>query len=140
MKLTHIILILSLFLTSCAPVIKPHGYQLEDILLSEPQTIGTSTKEDLEASYGSPSIKIEDVGNTWIYLATSKQKKVFVKDEFQEQLIFTFNFDDNNILISQEVYDQNQMLSFKYDNNKTYDYGTNYTILDQIYDAFTRGL
>ena len=140
MKLTHIILILSLFFTSCAPVIKPHGYQLEDILLSESQTIGTSTKKDLEASYGSPSIKIEDVGNTWIYLATSKQKKVFTKDEFQDQLIFTFNFDDNNILISQEIYDQNQMLSFKYDNKKTYDYGTNYTILDQIYDAFTRGL
>ena len=140
MKLTHIILILSLFFTSCAPVIKPHGYQLEDILLNEPQTIGTSTKEDLEDSYGSPSIKIEDVGNTWIYLATSKQKKVFTKDDLQEQLIFTFNFDDNDILISQEVYDQNQMLSFKSDNKKTYDYGTNYTILDQIYDAFTRGL
>ena len=140
MKLTHIILILSLFFTSCAPVIKPHGYQLEDILLNEPQTIGTSTKEDLEDSYGSPSIKIEDVGNTWIYLATSKQKKVFTKDDLQEQLIFTFNFDDNDILISQEVYDQNNMLSFKSDNKKTYDYGTNYTILDQIYDAFTRGL
>ena len=140
MKLTHIILILSLFFTSCAPVIKLHGYQLEDILLNEPQTIGTSTKEDLEDSYGSPSIKIEDVGNTWIYLATSKQKKVFTKDEFQDQLIFTFNFDENNILISQEVYDQNHMLSFKSDSNKTYDYGTNYTILDQIYDAFTRGL
>ena len=140
MKLTHIILILSLFFTSCAPVIKLHGYQLEDILLNEPQTIGTSTKEDLEDSYGSPSIKIEDVGNTWIYLATSKQKKVFTKDEFHNQLIFTFSFDDDNILISQEVYDQNQMLSFKYDNKKTYDYGTNYTILDQIYDAFTRGL
>lgn len=140
MKLTHIILILSLFFTSCAPVIKPHGYQLEDILLNEPQTIGTSTKEDLEDSYGSPSIKIEDVGNTWIYLTTSKQKKVFTKDEFQDQLIFTFNFDKNNILISQEVYDQNHMLSFKSDSNKTYDYGTNYTILDQLYDAFTRGL
>ena len=140
MKLTHIILILSLFFTSCAPVIKPHGYQLEDILLNEPQTIGTSTKEDLEESYGSPSIKIEDIGNTWIYLATSKQKKVFTKDEFLDQLIFTFNFDENNILISQEVYDQNHMLSFKSDSNKTYDYGTNYTILDQLYDAFTRGL
>ena len=119
MKLTHIIIILSLFFISCAPVIKPHGYQLEDILLSEPQTIGTSTKKDLEKSYGSPSIKIEDVGNTWIYLATSKQKKVFTKDDLQEQLIFTFNFDDNDILISQEVYDQNHMLSFKSDNKKT---------------------
>jgi hypothetical protein len=30
------------------------------------------------------------------------------------------------------------MLSFKYDSNKTYDYGTNYTILDQLYDALSR--
>jgi outer membrane protein assembly factor BamE (lipoprotein component of BamABCDE complex) len=125
---------------SCAPVVKPHGYQLEDILLSEPQTIGTSTKGDLEASYGSPSIKIEDIGNTWIYMATSKQKKVFTNDELQEQLILVFNFDDNNILISQEIYDQNQVLDFKYSNNRTYDYGAKYSILDQIYDAFTRGL
>ena len=122
MKLSHLILILLLFLASCAPVIKPHGYQLEDILLQEPQIIGTSTKDDVLTSYGSPSIKIEDVGNTWIYLTTSKQKKVFTKDEFQDQLIFTFNFDKNNILTSQEVYDQNHMLSFKSDSNKTYDY------------------
>ena len=101
MKLTHIILILSFFLSSCAPVIKPHGYQLEDILISEPQTIGISSKVDLIASYGSPSIKIEDVGNTWLYIASSKEKKVFTKDEFQDQLIFAFNFDaDDNILIS----------------------------------------
>ena len=112
MKLTHIILILSLFFTSCAPVIKPHGYQLEDILLSEPQTIGTSTKEDLEASYGSPSIKIDDVSNTWLYLASTKEKKVFTKDEFQEQVIFAFNFNESNILISQEVYDKKLKRSY----------------------------
>jgi hypothetical protein len=47
MKLSHIFVILSLFLISCAPVIKPHGYQLEDILLNEPQEIGISSKEDL---------------------------------------------------------------------------------------------
>ena len=140
MKLTQIFLILSIFLSACAPVIKPHGYQLEDILISEPQIIGSSSKSDLIASYGSPSIKIEDVGNTWLYLATSKEKKVFTKDVFQEQLIFAFNFDNNDILISQEIYDKNQILDFKYDNNQTYGYGTKYSILDQLYDAFTRGL
>ena len=140
MKLTQIFLILSIFLSACAPVIKPHGYQLEDILISEPQIIGSSSKSDLIASYGSPSIKIEDVGNTWLYLATSKEKKVFTKDVFQEQIIFAFNFDNNDILISQEIYDKNQILDFKYDNNQTYGYGTKYSILDQLYDAFTRGL
>jgi outer membrane protein assembly factor BamE (lipoprotein component of BamABCDE complex) len=140
MKLPHLILILLLFLASCAPVIKPHGYQLEDILLQEPQIIGTSTKDDVLTSYGSPSIKIDDVSNTWLYLTSTKEKKVFTKDEFQEQIIFAFNFNDSNILISQEVYDKKNFLSIKIDGDQTYNYGSNYSILDQLYDAFTRGL
>jgi outer membrane protein assembly factor BamE (lipoprotein component of BamABCDE complex) len=140
MKLSYIFLILILFLTSCAPVIKPHGYQLEDILMNEPQSIGISSKASLINTYGSPSIKIEDVGNTWLYIATTKEKKVFSKDEFQEQVIFAFNFDANDILISQEIYDKTQMLDFKYNSNQTYSFGSNYSILDQLYDAFTRGL
>ena len=140
MKLSYILIILSFFLLSCAPVIKPHGYQLEDILLSEPQKIGISSKDDLIKAFGSPSIKIEDVSNTWLYLATTKEKKVFSKDEFKDQIIFSFNFDKNDILISQKIYNHEPILSFNYDKNKTYDYGSNYSILDQLYDAFTRGL
>ena len=140
MKLSHILIILSFFLISCAPVIKPHGYQIEDILLNKPQEIGISSKDDLLKAFGSPSIKIEDIGNTWLYLATTKEKKVFTKDEFKDQIIFAFNFDSNDILVSQEIYNQEQMLDFKYNKNQTYSYGTNYSILDQLYDAFTRGL
>ena len=140
MKLSYILVILSLFFISCAPVIKPHGYQLEDMLFSEPQKIGISSKDNILEAFGSPSIKIEDVSNTWLYLATTKEKKVFSKDEFKDQIIFAFNFDENNILISQEVYNHEQMLSLDYDKKQTYDYGTNYSILDQLYDAFTRGL
>jgi outer membrane protein assembly factor BamE (lipoprotein component of BamABCDE complex) len=109
-------------------------------LLQEPQIIGTSTKGDVLTSYGSPSIKIEDVSNTWLYLTSTKEKKVFTKDEFQEQIIFAFNFNDSNILISQEVYDKKNILSIKFDGDQTYNYGSNYSILDQLYDAFTRGL
>ena len=140
MKLSHRLIILSFFLISCAPVIKPHGYQIEDILLNKPQEIGISSKDDLLKAFGSPSIKIEDIGNTWLYLATTKEKKVFTKDEFKDQIIFAFNFDSNDILVSQEIYNQEQMLDFKYNKNQTYSYGTNYSILDQLYDAFTRGL
>jgi outer membrane protein assembly factor BamE (lipoprotein component of BamABCDE complex) len=140
MKLSYILIILSFFLISCAPVIKPHGYQIEDILLNKPQEIGISSKDDLLKAFGSPSIKIEDIGNTWLYLATAKEKKVFTKDEFKDQIVFAFNFDSNDILVSQEIYNQEQMLDFKYNKNQTYSYGTDYTILDQLYDAFTRGL
>ena len=140
MKLSHLILILLLFLASCAPVIKPHGYQLQDILLQEPQIVGTSTKVDIITSYGSPSIKIEDVSNTWLYLTSTKEKKIFTKDEFQEQIIFAFNFNEKDILISQKIYDKNNILDVKFDGDETYNYGTNYGLLDQLYDAFTRGL
>tara|TARA_Y200000002_G_scaffold350396_1_gene327699 strand:- start:29 stop:451 length:423 start_codon:yes stop_codon:yes gene_type:complete len=140
MKLSYILVFLSLFLITCAPVIKPHGYQLEDILINEPQKIGVSTKSDLIEAFGSPSIKIEDVGNTWLYLATTKEKKVFSRDEFKDQIVFVFNFDSQDILVSQEVYDQEQALNFNYNKNKTYNFGSNYSILDQLYDAFTRGL
>tara|TARA_B100000795_G_scaffold216329_1_gene170214 strand:- start:186 stop:548 length:363 start_codon:yes stop_codon:yes gene_type:complete len=119
---------------------KLHGYQLDDILLKTPQENGISSKSDLIASYGSPSIKIEDVGNTWLYLATTKERKVFTKDKFVAQIIFEFNFDSNDILISQDVYNESQMLDLEYNINQTYNYGTKYSILDQLYDAFTRGL
>ena len=124
---------------NCAPVMKLHGYQLDDILQNKPQENGISTKSDLIASYGSPSIKIEDVGNTWLYLATTKERKVFTEDEFLAQIVFEFNFDSDDILISQGIYDKSQ-LNLKYNINQTYNYGTKYSILDQLYDAFTRGL
>ena len=140
MKLSYIFIFLSFFLLSCAPVVKLHGYQIEDILLNKPQEIGISSKEDLLKAFGSPSIKIEDVGNTWLYLANTKEKKVFTKDEFKDQIVFAFIFDTNDILISQEIYNQEQMQDFKYNKNLTKGYGTDYSILDQLYDAFTRGL
>ena len=124
---------------NCAPVMKLHGYQLDDILQSKPQENGISTKSDLIASYGSPSIKIEDVGNTWLYLTTTKERKVFTEDESLAQIVFEFNFDSDDILISQGIYDESQ-LDLKYNINQTYNYGTKYSILDQLYDAFTRGL
>jgi len=119
---------------------KLHGFQLEDILNAEPPIVGISTKKSLMNSFGSPSVKIEDVGNMWLYITSTKQKKVFNKDEFSSQIVFAFNFDSNDILISQEVYDENQILDLAYNTNHTYNYGTKYSILDQLYDAFTRGL
>ena len=140
MKLTYILITISIFFTSCAPVIKHHGYQLEDIMLTNPKVVGTTSKSDIYASYGSPSLKIEDVGNTWLYITTVKEKKVFSRDEFKEQIIFAFSFDDSDVLVSQEIYDKNKMLDIEYNKKETYNYGSNYSILDQLYDAFTRGL
>ena len=140
MKLTYITIIILFFLTNCSPVYKQHGYQVEDILFKESAEIGVDTKQDIYDFYGTPSIKIEDVDNTWLYIVSQKEKKVFARDEFREQLVFAFNFDKNDILLSSFIYDQSNMLDIEKDLSTTTNEKSNYTVLDQIYDAFTRGL
>ena len=140
MKLTYITIIILFFLTNCSPVYKQHGYQVEDILSKTPPEIGVDTKQDIIDFYGTPSIKIEDVDNTWLYIVSQKEKKVFARDEFKEQVVFAFNFDKNDILLSSSIYDQSNMLEIEKDLSTTANEKSNYTVLDQIYDAFTRGL
>ena len=140
MKLTYITIIILFFLTNCSPVYKQHGYQVEDILSKTPPEIGVDTKQDIIDFYGTPSIKIEDVDNTWLYIVSQKEKKVFARDEFKELLVFAFNFDKNDILLSSSIYDQSNMLEIEKDLSTTTNEKSNYTVLDQIYDAFTRGL
>ena len=140
MKITRIIIIILFFLSNCAPVYKQHGYQVEDILLKESPKIGIDSKKDIFDSYGTPSIKIEDVDNTWLYIVSQKKKNVFSKDVFKEQLIFAFKFDKDNVLLSSSIYDQSNMREINKNSNKTSNEKSNYTILDQISDAFTRGL
>ena len=140
MKITYIIIILLFFLNNCSPVYKQHGYQVEDILLKKSPRIGIDTKKDILEYYGTPSIKIEDVDNVWLYIVSQKEQKVFSRDEFKEQLIFSFSFDDKNVLLTSSIYDQSNMKEIDRDLNRTSSEKSNYSVLDQIYDAFTRGL
>ena len=140
MKLAVIIVSISFFLISCSPIIQGHGFQVADIVNKEPQEIGKSTKGDVLLSYGTPSVKIEDIDNTWLYISNTKQKNVFSKDDLGEQVIFAFKFDENDVLTSQTFYDKDGSIDILIDKSYTHDDSGKYTLLDQIYDAFTRGL
>ena len=69
---------------SCSPINKQHGYLLEDVLSSSDEMLqfipGSTSKKDVFATLGSPSIKISDINNIWIYLISLKTKNVFEAD------------------------------------------------------------
>ena len=138
------IYLLFLFLIySCAPINKKHGYMLDDIVYAIDQidtlNLEKSHKNDVFEALGSPSIKISDVDDVWIYLISVKEEKVFEKDKINFQQILRYQFDEDGNVKNFEVFDQRNFTEIAFSNKKTTITREAYGISDQIYDAFTRG-
>ncbi len=88
---------------------------------------------------GSPSIKISDVDDVWIYLLSLKEKKVFEEDTLLFQNIYRFVFNDKDILIDKSVLTVKDFNKIAFSPDKTKVRRDAYGITDQLYDAFTRG-
>ena len=138
-----ILIILTLILYSCSPINKQHGYLIDDFLMSSDSisdfSEGNTTKSDVFAAMGSPSIEIFDVNDVWIYLLSVKEKKVFDQDEIQFQNIFRFEFNAQGILNKKEIIDNQSFTQLVFSKDKTRVIRDAYGITDQLYDAFTRG-
>ena len=132
-----------LLLYSCAPINKIHGYTVDDILYAIDDVNTTDSKElhknHILESLGSPSIKIKDVDDVWIYLVSIKQENVFDEDKINLQHILRYQFDTNGNVIKFNVFDQNNFTKIAFSNEKTTITRDAYGISDQIYDAFTKG-
>ena len=136
-------ILLLLILYSCSPINKQHGYLLDDLLVSSEKIskfeVNNTSKNDVFDAMGSPSIKIQDVENVWIYLLSLKEKKVFDEDELLFQSIYRFEFDNSGILIDQALLTADNFNKIAFSTEKTKVERNAYGITDQLYDAFTRG-
>ena len=136
-------ILLIIFLYSCSPINKQHGYLLDDLLTSSEEILKfeleSTTKNEVLNAMGSPSIKIQDVENVWIYLLSLKEKKVFEEDTLLFQSIYRFEFDDNGILVDQKFLTADNFNKIAFSSEKTRVERNAYGITDQLYDAFTRG-
>ena len=97
-------IILLLFLNSCSPIIKTHGYTIENTsdfsdFISEIASNEKASKEKILKDLGSPSIIIDDVDNTWLYLLSTKKERSFSDSEVQAQFIIKLVFDTKYLLI-----------------------------------------
>ena len=132
-----------LLLYNCSPINKQHGYLAIDLIDSaqsiENFKINQTSKEEIRKKMGSPSIVIGDIGDTWIYLLSSYENKIFEDDKLNFQIIFRFHFNENNILVEKNTYNNENYTKIAFSNDKTKIARDAYGISDQIYEAFTRG-
>ncbi len=130
-------------LYSCSPINKQHGYLLDDLLISSDKItnfeVNITTSDDIYKAMGSPSIRISDINNVWIYLISVKENKVFEEDVLLFQNVYRFSFDENGILLNKEILTQENFNKIAFSNDKTKVRRDAYSITDQLYDAFTRG-
>ena len=137
------IFIIMVVLYSCSPINKQHGYLVDDFLMSSDNILefseGKSNKSNIFEALGSPSIEIYDVNDVWIYLISVKEKKVFDNDVIQDQMIYRYEFDENDILKSRDILTKDNFTNIVFSKDKTTVIRDAYGITDQLYDAFTKG-
>ena len=111
-------------------------YALDDL---SALSTNKSHKNNVLEALGSPSIKISDVDDVWIYLVSIKQENVFEEDTINFVQILRYQFDSNDNVMKFDLLDQNNFTKIAFSNDKTTITRDAYSISDQIYDAFTRG-
>ena len=118
-----ILCVFTITVYSCSPINKQHGYLVDDIVISSDNMalfeINKTTKSDIYATMGSPSIEITDVNNVWIYLR--------------------FEFNQKEVLVRKDLNTSDDYSQISFSQEKTTVIRDAYGIGDQLYDAFTRG-
>ncbi len=137
-------ILLLLFLNSCSPIIKTHGYTIENTsdfseFISEIASNEKVSKQKILDSLGSPSIIIDDVDNTWLYILTTKQEKSFSDSELKAQFIIKLVFDTNDLMVNHEILTSEDFKKIAFTTDTTKGPSNSYGITDQFIEAFTRG-
>ena len=137
-------IILLAFLNSCSPIIKTHGYTIENTsdfseLISEIASNEEVSKQKILDDLGSPSIIIDDVDNIWIYLLSTKRERSFSDSESEAQFIIKLVFDSSDLMIDHDILTGEDFNKIAFESNVTKGPADSYGITDQFMDTFTRG-
>ena len=144
MKITPFLISVLILAYSCSPINNQHGYILEDIVSSSNAlsqfNLETTTENDILHTLGSPSIIIGDINNIWIYLVSIKKENIFESDDVMYQSIMRYEFDDDGKLLSKRFLYLDDFTEIAFSKDKTKVVRDNYSLIDQMYETFTRGL
>ena len=136
-------IILLLFLNSCSPIIKTHGYTIDNTsdfsdFISEIAANEKVSKQKILDDMGSPSIIITDIDNIWLYLLSTKRERSFSDSELQAQFIIKLSFDESNLLSDHQILTGEDFNKIVFESDTTKGPKDSYGITDQLIDAFTR--
>ena len=136
-------IILIVFLNSCSPIIKTHGYTIENTtdfanFISEIASNEKVSKQKILDDLGSPSVIIDDVDNSWLYILSTKQERSFSDSELQAQFIIKLVFDEDDLLRDHVVLTNENFNKIAFTSDVTKGPLDSYGITDQFMEAFTR--
>jgi outer membrane protein assembly factor BamE (lipoprotein component of BamABCDE complex) len=80
-----------------APPVQQHGIKVDADDLQQ-LVIGTSTRDDVAAALGSPTMKASFDENTWIYISERTYLRVGQKPGMEDLQVVTVSFDDKGVL------------------------------------------
>ena len=95
-----IILVLLFFILACSNEIIYSGKIINQDDLNN---LNFKNKEKLINNFGIPSY-IDPLENKFFYFSEKKVKKTIFKEEIKYSYIFVFEFDSNDIIVNQKVY------------------------------------
>lgn len=101
-------------------------------------TPGTSTRADVAALIGSPTIRAPFDDNTWIYISETTQSQVGRMPAVLEQNVLVLNFDDNGVLRQIDAKTKDDGLPVSVVSRTTPSPGTEASFLQQLFGNIGR--
>jgi len=116
---------------NCAPIANVHGNMLEAEDVQQIES-GITTKNEILSQFGSPSTTDAFDNSTWIYIGKKTEHFAFFQPDIQDQKILVVQFDEEDIVNSIKLYNQNDILNVNLDDEETPTAGDDITILQQL--------
>ena len=107
--------------------------------ISEIASNDNVSKQKILDDLGSPSIIIDDVDNTWLYLLSTKRERSFGDSELQTQFIIKLVFNKDDLLKNHDILTGEDFNKIAFASETTKGPSNAYGITDQFMEAFTRG-
>ncbi len=114
-----------------APPTQLHGIQVDKDDIAQLVT-GTSTRADVAAALGSPTMKASFDDNTWIYISERTYLRIAQTPGVEDLVVYAISFDDDGILRGVRRLDEKDSQPVNVVSAKTQSPGTEASFLQQL--------
>jgi len=107
----YFLIVLTLSISACDPKVDNRGY-VSNAAWKDNITIGKTTKDEVLATFGSPSSQASFGDETWYYISERKEATAFLKPEVVDQKVVRLTFDTNGVVSNMETFDKSSSKDF----------------------------
>ena len=121
----------ALALTDCNPNVQTRGH-VKDANWEEAMQPGTTTREDVLASFGSPSTRSSFGPEVWYYITTRRENFAFFKPEIADQDVLAVTFSQSGTVEAVQHVGKEGLKDIEYSSRETPTEGQEYGLAEQF--------